>query len=382
MPTVEISSSLERALRRGHPWIYRKHVPRGFEAPPGWVRVKSGRFTGYAIWDETSSIALRVFSARGVPDEGWFRECVARAWQLRTAIRGDKTNAFRWLYGEGDGLPGVTVDVYGSFATIVLYADALKVLLPDLVSALASTTALSGITLRHSSGLKSVWGQSPPRELIVEECGMRLYVDLYAAQKTGLFLDHRDNRQFVRRLSRDLRVLNLFAYTGAFSVATALGGASSVTSVDAAAAAVARARDNFCLNALDPEGHEFVDCDVFEYLEKAQTERKDFDLVICDPPSFAKSKEQAFNARRAYVRLNASGLAVTRREGLYAAASCTSLIGPEQFRDILADSAALARRRLQIVHEAGHALDHPVMAHHPEGRYLKFVVGRVLDQNA
>src|SRR5690606_4634751 len=158
------------------------------------------------------------------------------------------------------------------------------------------------------------------------------------------------------------------------------GGATHVTSVDIAAPALDAARDNFTLNGLDPDAHAFVAADVFRYLETLRAEGRRFDLVVCDPPSFAKSREHVRAALRAYVRLNAHGLAVTRPGGLYAAASCTAQVSPEAFRDALARAAARARVRFQILHDAAQALDHPVAVGHPEGRYLKFVLGRVLER--
>lgn len=380
LQTVELPASLERALSRGHPWVYRNHVPAQFRAAPGWVRVKAGRFTGYGVWDEQSPIAVRLFSARGVPDATWFSECVARAQKLRSALLPERTTAYRLLYGEGDGLPGITVDVYGGYAVVATYADALNLLVPELVTALRDSTELTGIVQRPRGGtLQSLWGRLPPTDLVVEERGVRLYANLHEGQKTGLFLDHRDNREFMRGVSADQRVLNLFAYTGAFSLFAALGGARHVASVDAAAPSIAAARDNFALNGLPAASHAFVVADVYEFLQQSQARRESFDVVICDPPSFAKNKEQKAGARKAYVRLNARGLASVERGGLYAAASCTGPIAPEEFREVLAEAADVAKRRFQIIHEAGQAVDHPVMAHHVEGRYLKFVVGRVLD---
>jgi len=379
---IELPRALEHALSAGHPWVYRNHVPPAFAAPSGsWVRLKAGAWSGYALWDAVSPIALRVFSERGVPDAAWLAERVRSAWQLREPIRSAKNSAYRCLFGEGDGLPGLTVDIYGSFAVVVTYADALDVLLPDLALALRATLPLAGIVRRgRGQGISSLWGRMPPRDLIVEEQGVRLHADLYHGQKTGLFLDHRANREYVRANAAGKRVLNLFAYTGAFSLYAALGAASQVTSVDSAAPSMAAARDNFVLNGLDPEAHEFVVRDVFEFLQAAHAERSKFDLVICDPPSFAKSKSQLEQARKAYVRLNSLGFGATRPGGLYAAASCTALVGPEDFRSILAEAAERAGGRFQIIHEAGQPPDHPVMAHHPEGRYLKFMVGRLLER--
>ena len=173
-------------------------------------------------------------------------------------------------------------------------------------------------------------------------------------------------------------MLNLFSYTGAFSLYAARAGASSVTSVDISQPAARAARANFELNGLDPEPHEFLAEDAFEFLERTHQAGSLYDIVICDPPSFANSREQLKNALRAYVRVNSSGLRVLEPTGIYAAASCTAQVSLEAFRSVLAESAVNAKRRLQIFHDAAHAPDHPVFAGHPEGRYLQFMVARAL----
>jgi 23S rRNA (cytosine1962-C5)-methyltransferase len=380
---VELPRFLEAALSAGHPWVYRDHVPREFRARSGTVvEVRAGKFRGFALWDETSQIALRVYSSREPPSERWVRERVRSAWELRALVRETRTTAYRVIFGEGDGLPGITVDLYGEYAVIATYAEGLDAIVGFVVAALGELCSLKGVVRRNpdaESRLELVSGRMPPAELVVEEHGVRLAVDLLHGQKTGLFLDHRENRRFVAGLARDRRVLNLFSYTGAFSVHAALSGARLVTSVDIAQGAMDTARESFRLNGLDPDLSEFVVADVFEFLEHAARRPERYDLVICDPPSFAKNKSQQKGALKAYTRLNAAGFRVTAGEGLYAAASCSSQVGPEAFRATLAESAARARRRFQIVHETGQPSDHPVQAQHPEGRYLKFLVGRVLE---
>jgi 23S rRNA (cytosine1962-C5)-methyltransferase len=377
---------LASSLALGHPWVYRTHVPPGVAYASGtWLEVRAGSFRGHALWDASSPIALRMFSRATRPDAAFFRGRVREALALRASLRERGTNAFRLIFGEADGLPGLTVDVYDRYAVVVTYAESLDAVVPFVVRALSEELALDGILRRRSRGeaaatVQVLFGTQPPDDLIVSEHGVRFYADLAHGQKTGLFLDHRDNRAFVRSEARGRRVLNLFAYTGAFSVYAALGGASRVTSVDIAAPAIAAARDNFALNQLDPEAHEFVVADVFDYLEAARTSERRFELVISDPPSFASSKEQKYGAVRAYTRLHTLGLRVVAPGGLYAAASCTAQVSPEAFQRLVAEAAERARVRFQIVHDAGQPLDHPVLASHPDGRYLKFVVGRVLDR--
>ena len=381
---VQLPAFLEESLVAGHPWVYRDHVPAGFRAKTGdWVLVRAGKFRGVGLWDDASPIALRMLAGQDVPDADWVLARVREAWELRAPLRDAGVTAYRWIAGEGDGLPGIVVDRYDAYAVIVTYADAVERLVPWVTEALRATAPLSGIVVRQrqresNERLRIQWGQTPPREVVVEEYGVRLGADLHAGQKTGLFLDHRENRRHVGRLALRRRVLNLFAYTGAFSLHAARGGAREVVSVDVAPGAIDGLRRNLELNALPVHQHQLVVADVFDYLERASTERQRFDLVISDPPSFAKTRAKARQAYRAYVRLTAAGLRVAAPLGLYVGASCTSQVGPDAFRQALAEGARKARCRLQIIHEAGQPLDHPVMAHHPEGRYLKFVVARVL----
>lgn len=381
-PDIELPRFLEAALSAGHPWVYRDHVPREFRASSGTVvRISAGAFTGYALWDAESQIALRVYSTREAPSAAWVAERVRQAWELRAMVRGSDTDAFRWVFGEGDGLPGIVVDLYGKWAVIALYADGLERIAEWVAEALRATTELAGLVRRGrgaGSRLEVVWGRKPPSDLVVAEHGVRMTADLELGQKTGLFLDHRENRLFVGSIAAGRRVLNLFSYTGAFSLYAARAGATHVTSVDVAAGAMDAARDNFRLNGLDADAHDFVVADVFEHLEQARRSKATWDLVISDPPSFARSKQHQKQALRAYAKLNALAMQVTTGDGLLAAASCTSQVSPDAFRQTLAEAATLARRRFQIIHEAGQPVDHPVLAQHLEGRYLKFVVGRVL----
>jgi len=384
-PTLELPAQLKRGLQAGHPWVYRDHVPRGFQAASGtWVRVRAGGYSAFALWDETSKIALRLFSERAVPDADWVRDRVAAALALRRALLDEHTSAYRLLYGEGDGIPGLTVDVYGAFAVIVTYADSLDALVPWVVRALVELLKLHGVVRRarvrdgEPTRLEVLHGRLPPRDLIVVEHGLRMQVDLFSGQKTGLFLDHRANRRFLGELCAGKRVLNLFSYTGAFSLYAARAGATSVTSVDLSQPAARAARSNFELNGLDPDQHEFLAEDVFEFLERTRQAGTHYDVVICDPPSFANSRDQQKNALRAYVSVNSSGLRVLAAGGIYAAASCTAQVSADAFRGVLAEAAVNAKRRLQIFHDAGHAVDHPIFSGHPEGRYLKFIAARAL----
>lgn len=411
---LELPHFLKPALAAGHPWVYRDHVPRDFRAPSGaWVEVSAGNWRSFALWDTASPIALRVYGPTQ-PDPAWVTRQVQAAWDLRAplhspvaspVLESDRpTTAFRWLFGEGDGLPGITVDRYGDYAVLATYADSVDVLVPWVVDALVAIAREAGqpllgilrrnrqpannaepVSIVETAKTRSIWGELPPADLVVQECGLYFRVNLFEGQKTGLFVDQRENRQYVETLASGRRVLNLFAYSGAFGMYAARGGAVSTINVDSAAAALADAKANYYLNGFDGldsvdngnARHEFVVADVAAYLEKARVAGRKFDLVVCDPPSLSHSKEQLPQALKAYARLNAAAMRATAKGGLLATASCTAQVSPDAFREALADAARQAGRRLQVIHEVGQPVDHPVMVGHREGRYLKFVVGRV-----
>jgi len=408
LPDIQLPSHLKERLAQGHPWVYRTHVPPHVRLPSGaWVRVRCGGWAGYALWEAERPIALRIFSERQVPDARWVRERVQAAWELRAPLRDPSTTstssaqaglgqgagctAYRWLFGEGDGLPGLTADLYGDFAVIQTYMDGADQLVDWLADALRAVASLRGIVLRRGeaedserlnverSNVRTLWGSPAPKGLVVREHGIQFYADLQSGQKTGLFLDHRENRRFVEGLSAGRTVLNCFAYTGAFSLYALRGGARTVVSVDIGKGLAEAAAANVALNGFDPQRHSFVTDDCFDLLSRYAEEDRRFDLVILDPPSFAKSKQSRYAAIRAYTKLNALAMRCLAPGGLMATASCTSQVGPEAFKEMIAAAAAGADKRFQIIHEAGQPIDHPVPAHFPEGRYLKFVVGRVLD---
>lgn len=391
-PEIVLPPALREPLAQGHPWIYRNHVPPGTRLPAGaWVRVRCGAWRGFGLWDAEGPIAVRLFSTRGLPDMAWLRERVMSAWTLRAPLRAAGMNAYRWLFGEGDGLPGITVDRYGDYAILQTYSAGTQTLAGDIADMLFQVDpALRGVGARVSEEttprdgsagrkLEALRGEALPDAIIVTEHGLRFVVEPYTAQKTGLFLDQRDNRRYVEELSGGRSVLNCFAYTGGFSLYALRGGARQVVSVDIGKGLAAAAARNIELSGLDGGRHQFETADCFELLEQYAAEGRRFDLVILDPPSFARRKESRYAAQRAYARLNALGMTCVAPGGLLASASCTSQVGPEAFREMLATAAGQAGKRMQIIHEAGQALDHPVPAHFPEGRYLKFVVGRIDD---
>ncbi|HHO57608.1 MAG TPA: class I SAM-dependent rRNA methyltransferase [Oceanithermus profundus] len=375
-PTLTLDPSLEPALASGHPWIYRNHLPPHRLEDGDWVRLVAGRAEAVGVYDAQGQVAVRIYARAGVPDAAWFAARAGEALALRRKRIPPETDAYRLLAGEGDFLPGLVADRYGRYLVVKTYsAGVRRAVLPAVVKALGRAERPRGIVLRAAGGLEPLYGEPPPPKLTVREYGLRFLADLYHGQKTGLFLDQRENRRTVRELAAGARVLNLFAYNGGFSVYALAGGAAFARSVDSSEGALADAEENARLNGFR-ERHEGVRADVFEFLN-AHEER--YDLVVLDPPSLARNRGQLRAALRAYTRLGAGALRRVRPGGWLAAASCTAQVSPEAFREVLAEAARRAGVRTQIVHEAGHAPDHPLRPEFPEGRYLKFVVLRVLE---
>jgi 23S rRNA (cytosine1962-C5)-methyltransferase len=386
--TLKLPDFIESELAAGHPWVYRNHIPAQFEAATGsWVCAKAGRTKVWALWDNESQIALRVFTRNGPPSPELFFERVQSAYELRQALTPTPTAAYRLINGEGDGLPSIVVDIYGEYAVVATYCAASRVLLPQLVDAIIRSVAPRGIIHKQATRepaeqaeIELLFGQPPPDDLVVSEGDVRYYADLARGHKTGLYLDQRDNRRTFAKFTRAGSVLNLFSYTGGFSLVAARAGAARTSNVDISQHALTRARDNFILNELDPSVHQFTATDCYDYLKAAVRSREIFDSVVCDPPSLARNRAQLDHALKAYLHINALGLQLVRAGGYYAAASCTAQVSPEQFRQILSEAAQRAGRSAQIVHDAGHAIDHPIGIGHPEGRYLKFIVLRLLNE--
>ncbi len=385
-----LTVSAAATVRRGHPWVYRQGVAR---APVGLstgdvvdIVDEAGSHLGAGLWDAISPIAARVYEHdRAVRvDVASIARRFDRALELRDALfpAGSGTTAFRLCNGEGDRIPGLVVDRYGEVAIVRLDGAILDPWLDRLADPIAAALARRGVrsvALRVASEdggskLRRLRGDDPPDRVVVTEAGARMEVDLARGQKTGAFLDQRDNRVRVRALAAGrARVLNLFSYAGGFSVAAALGGAVRVTSVDVAAAAHATAQRTFRENGLDPSAHAFVTADAFAYLDQARARGERFDLVVSDPPSFAPSERALQRALAAYRKLHAAVAGVLADGGILCAASCSSHVDANDFLATL-DDAAIGRDDLRVRAIHGPPEDHPSLPAWPEGRYLKFVV--------
>jgi 23S rRNA (cytosine1962-C5)-methyltransferase len=386
--TAVLARPLERALARGHPWIWRDAF-RSLDARAGQVVTvldRQARFVARGLCD-AGPIGVRVLStdAREPIDAALFERRMAAAAELRARVLPEATNAYRLLHGEGDRLPGVVCDVYGEHAVLkfdglgaLAWRETIERALRPVLSALGVGTLIVRSGRRGEEQVELGWGRLPEGLLLVEEHGMKLQVDPCRGQKTGLFLDHRASRWRVRALAQGAHLLNLYGYTGGFSIAAGLGGADQVDTVDLAAPALELAEQSWALNGLDPARQRVHARDAFDFLGQATAERRQWDLVVADPPSFAPKDASVPQALKSYRRLHEGCLRVLRPGGLYLAASCSSHVGREAFAETLNDAAAPTGRTLQLVDSWGAGPDHPRLLGFPEGDYLKVLLVRVL----
>jgi 23S rRNA (cytosine1962-C5)-methyltransferase len=320
-------------------------------------------------------------------DGEWLRNKIAQAHEVREGLPAKQTTGYRVVHGENDGLSGLVVDRYDGVGVIKLYSAVWVKWLGEIVTVLTEILPFKHIVLRLSRHLQKqsdqlfglhdgqlLWGESFAGVASFSENGLRFEADVFQGQKTGFFLDQRDNRAKVEQLAQGQDVLNLFAYTGGFSLYAGRGGARSVVSVDVSAPALMVAERHFELNsgALGKECRHFTQqSDVFDAIQKLQTQKKQFGLIVVDPPSFAKRATEIAGAWKAYRRLMRGVLPLIARNGVLVFASCSSRIGADDFFEIVSEEAKKSGRRFGEIARTGHAIDHPIGF--PEGAYLKCI---------
>jgi 23S rRNA (cytosine1962-C5)-methyltransferase len=389
---LHVNREAERAIRSGHPWLFDNSIERQSHAgKPGDLAVvfdQKRRFLAIGLYDPTSPLRLRVLQ-QGVSaaiDQAWFLTQLTITAQRRASLLAGRTTGYRLVHGENDGLPGLVVDRYDQTLVIKLYTAAWLPHLPDLLTGLATVQPAERIVLRMSRALQKapeyLYGLTdgmiltgPPLRgpVVFLENGLRFEADPIHGQKTGFFLDQRDNRARVEGLATGKRVLNVFAYNGGFSLYAARGGATQVASLDISRPALQAAERNFALNQNIPTvaaaTHQLLVGDAFPLLAEMASNRRTFDLVIIDPPAFAKQQSEVERALAAYAQLTRLGLGVLQAGGTLVLASCSSRVSTDAFFTTVTQAAAQVRRPLQIFAQTTHALDHPVGF--PEGAYLK-----------
>ena len=394
IPQIYLRRGKEESLLRRHPWIfsgaidYIKAEEESEIAEGALVEVfdHKGAFIARGHY-QIGSIAVRVLSfEREEIDQAWWNRRLRVALDVRRtlALTDDpSTTCYRLVHGEGDSLPGLVVDIYGSTAVVQCHsvgmyrsrqqiAGAIRAAYGDRITAIYDK---SSQTLPFKADLGAVdgylWGTSDHASQVVLENGEKFWVNWEKGQKTGFFLDQRENRELVKRYARGRTVLNTFCYTGGFSVYALSGGAREVCSVDSSERAVALATENMRLNFGPDAPHSEVAADAVEYLRDIGDR---YDLIILDPPAFAKHHKVLGNAMQGYKRLNARALSQIRPDGILFTFSCSQAVSKELFRTTVFSAAAIAGRRVRILHQLTQPADHPINIYHPEGEYLKGLV--------
>lgn len=404
---LRVTVKAERALRNGHPWLFEQAITSQSQAGKcGDLAVifdRKSRFLAIGLYDPHSAIRVRVLqhTTPATIDAVWLRGKIQAAIQLRKELETQpadlKTTGYRLVHGENDGLPGLVLDRYDTTVVIKIYSAAWIPYLSMICAGLKTSWSLQRIILRMGTQLQKqvgtlhglydgvfLHGDRPQGALSFHENGLCFEVDPVHGQKTGFFLDQRDNRARVQQLSTGKAVLNMFAYTGGFSVYAARGGARRVVSVDVSAAALQAAERNMALNqhlpAVRKTGHELITADAFQVLQDLQVAGRSFDVVILDPPAFARKRAQLDQALNAYKRLTRLGLGVLKPGGMLVQASCSSRVSAEAFFKAINQTAQAMGLQLRELEKSGHALDHPVSF--AEGAYLKCLFAKVSEKKS
>ncbi|MBQ8226869.1 MAG: class I SAM-dependent rRNA methyltransferase [Bacteroidaceae bacterium] len=391
MKTIQLRRGKAESLRRFHPWVFSGAIAAQSrdlqEGDLVQVLDDQGNFIAVGHY-QIGSIAVRVlsFEQRSI-DNAFWEERLREAYRLRRVLKlaGRSDNdVYRLVHGEGDRLPGLVVDVYGATAVMQAHSVGMHVQREAIADAIIQATegAIRNVYYKSETTLpyKAELGQengflrggSPAN--VATENGLKFHIDWLKGQKTGFFVDQRDNRSLLEHYAKDRSVLNMFCYTGGFSVYALRGGATMVHSVDSSSKAIDLTRANVELNFPEDTRHEAFAEDAFKYLQRAG---HDYDLIVLDPPAFAKHKEALRNALKGYTRLNAIAFEKIKPGGIVFTFSCSQAVNKDQFRLAVFTAAAQSGRHVRILHQLHQPADHPINIYHPEGEYLKGLVLQV-----
>jgi 23S rRNA (cytosine1962-C5)-methyltransferase len=390
---VILKKGKEISIQRLHPWIFSGAIQKleGQVTDGCWVEVVD--FKDHALGFghyQHGSIAVRMLSFKvESPTENFWTSKISDALSLRESagLPDAQTNAFRLIHGEGDGLPGLIIDLYADVLVVQAHSAGMHLDRHNIARALQgvfqnnlraiyykSQSTLPG-KMRDAGADEYLLGPDSDRDTLTKhtivENGNQFYIDWQEGQKTGFFLDQRDNRKLLGAFSKDKKVLNTFCYTGGFSVYALNAGAALVHSVDSSQKAIDLTIKNISLNGFDPEVHQSFVTDTFDFLKDKQNE---YDVVILDPPAFAKHRDARHQAVRGYQRLNAEAMRAIKTGGILFTFSCSQVVDPQLFYDTIVSAAIQSGRDISVLHHLSQPADHPVSIFHPEGEYLKGLV--------
>ncbi len=389
MIQIILKSGKEASLKRFHPWVFSgaiKNFKGGNPQEGDLVKVFSNQFEFLGIGHyQKSSIAVRIisFNDEEINQEFWDKRILSAVNYRKELglLNNDETNCFRLIHGEGDNLPGLVIDFYNGVAVMQMHSVGMYLQMKNIVEALKKSlgTTLKGVYNKSASTLPFkaetdnldglVWGKA--NEKIVKEYGNSFLIDWEGGQKTGFFLDQRENRKLVGKYSKGKTVLNTFCYTGGFSLYALQGGAKHVCSVDSSARAIALTNETVALNYKDCKNHEAIAVDAFKYLSDIKDK---YDVIILDPPAFAKHNKVLDNALQGYKKLNKAAIEQIKPGGILFTFSCSQVVSKENFRKSVFAAAANTGRKVRILHQMTQPPCHPVNIYHPESEYLKGLV--------
>ncbi len=383
-----LKSGKDQSLKRFHPWVFSGAIKKVYgqvnEGDVVAVYSNKDEFLGIGHY-QVGSIAVRVFSFEEItPDINFWKNKLQNAYNLRKQLfskDNQDTNVFRLVNAEGDGMPGLIIDFYNGVAVMQMHSIGMYLIKEQLKDALVEIMGgelkavydKSAKTIPFKSSVEPIdgylYGSDPDKQ--VSEYGLTFNVDWELGQKTGFFIDQRENRKLVEDYAKGRDVLNMFCYTGGFSFFAMRGGANLVHSVDSSAKAIALTNENVKLNFPDDSRHEAFAVDAFDYLKDIKDK---YNLVVLDPPAFAKHRETLPRALQGYKRLNTRAFEQIRPGGILFTFSCSQVVSKDKFREAVFSGAAIAGRSVKILHQLTQPADHPVNLYHPEGEYLKGLV--------
>lgn len=388
LQTIQLKRHKEESLKRFHPWIFSgaiEHLPENIQnGDIVQVITHDGDFIAKGHY-QIGSIAVRVLTFENEEiNESFWEKRINAAYLVRQAIglaNHSNNDTYRLVHGEGDNLPGLVIDCYGPTAVMQAHSVGMHLNRHEIAKALVKVLGDKIRNIFYKSEttlpLKAQLGQEngfifggDVQDIAIEN-GLKFHIDWLRGQKTGFFIDQRENRHLLEKYALNRSVLNMFCYTGGFSVYAMKGGASLVHSVDSSAKAIELTQQNVELNFPDDKRHQAFCDDAFKYLDANHDK---YDLIILDPPAFAKHRGALRNALKGYTRLNVKGLEHIRKGGILFTFSCSQVVTKEQFRQAVFTAAALTGRNVRILHQLHQPADHPINIYHPEGEYLKGLV--------
>lgn len=385
---IKLSTQGERLVREGHPWIFSDRIEKvNQEGTAGDIAIifshKKNKVLGVGLYDPASPIRIKMlYNGGGAQlNATFFAERIAHAFAIRTELLTTKTNSYRLLFGENDGFPGLIADVYDHVLVVKLYSAIWIPFLKDILDALLEVSECSTLVVRLSRTLQQLksfplkdgqvlYGTLENEVVRFTEHGINFSANVIKGHKTGYFLDHRHNRKRVGELARGKRVLDVFSYAGGFSVHALAGGAAEVTSLDISKQALQVASENVLLNPIRGKHHTIAG-DAFVEMQQMTDAQKLFDVVVIDPPSFAKSKKEISGALKKYKQLTRLGAQLTAAGGMLVLASCSSRVSADEFYELTNETLQQQPRKFKLELKTGHDVDHPITFN--EGAYLKCV---------